>query len=74
MTSHAIKSSSATFGASLLFEAARKVEHAARSGQEEEARSMVESLMVVGGETLERFTTRFGAHLQTSSSKEEGAQ
>jgi len=74
MTSHAIKSSSATFGASLLFEAARNVEHAARAGQEEEARSMVESLMVVGGETLERYTTRFGAHLQTSSSKEEGAQ
>ena len=58
--SHALKSSSGTFGASQLCEAARRVEDAARAGRDQDAQSMIASLLVIGDETMDRYVQRFG--------------
>jgi PAS domain S-box-containing protein len=49
---HAIKSSAGTFGARRLQEVARQVEVAARAGEDDSARKLIQSVLDVGSETL----------------------
>jgi PAS domain S-box-containing protein len=56
---HAIKSSSSTFGASRLYEAARKVESLARQGRHEQAIKATQGIFEAAEETLTVYAHRF---------------
>lgn len=67
---HAIKSSSSTFGASRLFEAARKVESLARQGRPEQAIEATQGIFEAAEETLTIYERRFFSNGKSPTQKE----